>query len=60
MMKERRKLEEKGYRAGDLADRAEHDRLLKGFRDKEERINRDRLLYAQEPFARETPPGTKK
>lgn len=59
-MEKHQKLEEKGYRSGDLADRAEHDRLLKGFRDKEERINRDRLLYAQEPFVRETSPESKK
>jgi hypothetical protein len=59
-MEDHRRLAEKGYRSGDLADRAEHDRLLKGFRDKEERINRDRLLYAQEPFIRETPSENKK
>jgi hypothetical protein len=48
-----RKLKEKGYRSGDLADRAEHDRLLKGFRDDEERGNRERLLYDQETFVRD-------
>jgi hypothetical protein len=59
-MEDYRKLKDKGYCSGDLADRAEHDRLLKGFRDKEERINRDRLLYAQEPFARDAAPENKK
>jgi hypothetical protein len=58
-MEAHQKLREKGYRNGDLADRAEHDRLLKGFRENEERGNRDRLLYHQETFARHDPADKK-
>jgi hypothetical protein len=59
-MEEHQNLKEKGYRSGDMADRAEHDRLLKGFRDNEERSNRDRLLYDQAPFNRHAPAEKKK
>jgi hypothetical protein len=46
------KLREIGYRLNDLADRAEYDRLLRRFREEEEKINRDSLLYGQSPFGR--------
>lgn len=46
------KLKDMGYRLRDLADRAEYDRMLKRFREEEERTNRDNLLYGQAPFGR--------
>ena len=46
------KLRDMGYRLKDGADKAEYDRMLKRFREQEERDNRDRLLYGQAPFVR--------
>jgi hypothetical protein len=46
------KLRDMSYRLKDVADIAEYDRMLKRFREQEERDNRDRLLYGQAPFAR--------
>jgi len=46
------KLRDMNYRLNDVADRAEYDRMLKRFRDEEERANRDNLLFGQAPFAR--------
>jgi len=50
------RLRDMSYRLQDVADKAEYDRLLKRFREQEERENRDQLLYGQAPFAR--PPRT--
>ncbi len=47
------KLRDMNYRLNDVADRAEYDRMLKRFRDEEERANRDNLLFGQAPFARQ-------
>jgi hypothetical protein len=46
------KLRDMSYRLNDVADKAEYDRMLKRFREQEERDNRDKLLYGQAPFAR--------
>jgi hypothetical protein len=46
------KLRDMSYRLKDVADKAEYDRMLKRFREQEERDNCDRLLYGQAPFAR--------
>ncbi|HEY7746537.1 MAG TPA: hypothetical protein VIA07_09375 [Desulfuromonadales bacterium] len=40
----------KGIPKGELADRAEQDRLRKRFREEEEKINRDKLLFGAESF----------
>lgn len=36
------------YQMSDWADRAEYAKLLRRFREEEERYNRDRLLYGDE------------
>lgn len=46
------KLRDMSYRLNDVADKAEYDRLLKRFREEEERANRNNLLYGQVPFRR--------
>ena len=46
------KLRDMGYRLKDVADQAEYDRMLKRFREEEERDNRNNLLFGQTPFAR--------
>ncbi len=39
------KIRSMDYRIGDLAERAEYDRLRKRFHLDEERVNRNNLLY---------------
>lgn len=39
------KLKDMGYRLNDLADRAEYDRMLRRFREEEEKTNLANLLY---------------
>ncbi len=53
------KLRDMNYRLNNVADRAEYDRLLKRFREQEERENRDNLLYGQTPFGRRPDPPSK-
>lgn len=44
------KVRDIGYRLSDVSDRAEYDRLVKRFREEEEKANRDNLLYGQSRF----------
>ncbi|WP_291316170.1 hypothetical protein [Desulfuromonas sp.] len=44
-----------GYRLGDIADRAEYDRLVNRFHREEEKANRENLLFGRIPFCRNTP-----
>jgi len=53
------KLRDMNYRLTDVADRAEYDRMLKRFREQEERDNRNNLLYSQTPFGRRPDPSKK-
>jgi hypothetical protein len=41
-----------GIPQDELANRAVHDRLLKRFREEEEKVNRDKLLFGDEDFGR--------
>jgi len=43
-----------GIQQDELAHRAEHDRLRKRFREEEEKVNRDKLLFGDEDFGRPT------
>jgi hypothetical protein len=44
------KLREMGLDLDDVADRAEYDRLVKRFREEEQKSNLRNLLFAQNPF----------
>lgn len=44
------KMREMGYRLSDVADLAEYNRMVKRYRDEEERDNRNNLLYGQARF----------
>jgi hypothetical protein len=46
------KLREMSYRLSEVADLAEYNRMLKRFREEEERDNRNNLLFGQAPFGR--------
>lgn len=48
-MEEHRRLPQMGFHRDDLADRAEHARLLKRLLE-EEKANRDKLLFGGEEF----------
>jgi len=41
-----------GIQQDALAHRAEHDRLLKRFREEEDKVNRDKLLFGDDDFGR--------
>lgn len=41
------------YRINTVADRAQYDRLIRGFREEEERYNRDHLLYGSDHLTRD-------
>ncbi len=41
-----------GIQQDALARRAVHDRLLKRFREEEEKVNRDKLLFGDDDFGR--------
>jgi len=40
------------YRIASVADRAQYDRLVRSFREEEERYNRDHLLYGSDQLIR--------
>ena len=40
------------YRIASVADRAQYDRLVRSFREEEERYNRDHLLYGNDQLIR--------
>jgi hypothetical protein len=45
------------YRIASVSDRAQYDRLVRSFREEEERYNRDHLLYGDDHLTR---PDSKK
>ena len=49
------KVKQLDYRIDAVADRAEYDRMVKRFREEEERGHRDRLLYGDEHIDRTDP-----
>ena len=44
------------YRIDTVADRAQYERIVRRFREEEERYNRDHLLYGDDHLERDTPP----
>jgi len=45
------------YRTASVSDRAQYDRLVRSFREEEERYNRDHLLFGNDQLTR---PDSKK
>ena len=45
------KLREMGFRLGEMADQAEYDRLIKRFREEEQKTNLKNLLFGESHFS---------